>query len=155
MTRRRPLEARTMFLAGGSFAVLLAIAGTLGLLGRRADQKLLETGRRTTVTVLSKHKDFGRKSKTKAVEIRLDEVPGEAPFFRTLRGQQWEEAQPGGTLPYVYDPADPRGGVLGTPMSGSEVSCFFAAGLLLVVPLLIVGVVLKLRERKLKSPSSS
>ena len=144
--RRRPLEARTMFLSAAVFAVLLAVAGGLGAYGRKMDQKLLETGRRTTVTVLSKQKDS--KGRSKSVEIRLDEVPGEAPFTRTLLGDQWEQVQPGGTLSYVYDPADPRGGVLGTPQTGREVGCFFAAGSLLFVPFLIVGIVLKIRERK-------
>ena len=134
-----------MFLSAALFAVLLAIVGSLGAYGRRMDRKLLETGRRTTVTVLSKTKDSkGRKS----VDIRLDEAPGEPPFTRTLSGDQWEQAQPGGKLPYVYDPADPRGGVLGTPQSGREISCFFAAGSLLIVPFLVVGIVLKVRERK-------
>jgi hypothetical protein len=140
------MSARTMFLSAALFAVLLAAIGALGAYGRQRDRTLLETGRRTTVTVLSKDKDSKGRSKT--VEIRLDEVPGEAPFFRTLLGDQWEQAQPGGKLPYVYDPADPRGGVLGTPQSGREISCFFAAGSLLIVPFLIVGIVLKVRERK-------
>jgi len=135
-----------MFLSVALFAVLLAVVGALGAYGRHKDRQLMGTGRRTTVTVLSKHKDSKGRSKT--VEIRLDDVPGEAPFFRTLLGEQWEQAHPGGTLSYVYDPADPRGGVLGTPQSGREVSCFFAAGSLLIVPFLIVGIVLKRRELK-------
>ena len=146
MSRRSPFESRTMFLSAAFFAVLLAAVGALGAYGRKRDQKLLETGRRTAVTVLSKQKDSKGRSKT--VEIRLDDVPGEAPFFRTLLGDQWEQVQPGGKLSYVYDPADPRGGVLGTPQSGREVSCFFAAGSLLIVPFLIVGIVLQRRELK-------
>jgi hypothetical protein len=135
-----------MFLCAAIFAALLAVVGSLGLYGRRLDQKLLETGRRTTVTVLSKQKD--PKGRSKSVEIRVDDLPGEAPFTRTLLGDQWEQAQPGGKLSYVYDPADPRGGVLGTPQSGREISCFFAAGSLLIVPFLIAGIVIRARERK-------
>ena len=141
--RRRPLEARTMFLSAAVFAVLLAVAGGLGAYGRKMDQKLLETGRRTTVTVLSKQKDSKKRS---SVEIRLDERPGEAPFTRTLLGDQWEQVQPGGKLAYVYDPADPQGGVLGTPQSGKQIGWFFAAGSLLIVPFLVIGIVLKIRR---------
>jgi hypothetical protein len=146
MSRRAPLEARTMFLSAAIFAVLLGVIGALGAHGRNMDRKLLETGRRTTVTVLSKQKDS--KGRSKSVEIRLDELSGEAPFTRTLLGDQWEQVQPGGKLSYVYDPADPRGGVLGTPQTGKEIGCFFAAGSLLIVPFLIIGIVLKIRERK-------
>lgn len=140
-----------MFLSAAVFAVLLAVLGAWFLYSRRLDQRILETGRRTTVTVVSKYKDSKGRSKT--VEVRLDEVPGEAPFIRTLLGDQWEQAQPGGTLPYVYDPADPRGGVLGTPQGKGEVSCFFAAGSVFIVPFLVIGIVLKVRERKVRTPS--
>ncbi len=137
-----------MFFSAAIFAVLLAILGSLGWYGRKVNQRILETGRKTTVTVLSKYKDFTGRTRSQTVEIRLDDLPGEAPFHRPLLGDQWEQAQPGGKLSYVYDPADPRGGVLGTPQSGREISCFFAAGSLLIVPFLIVGIVLKVRERK-------
>jgi hypothetical protein len=146
VSRRRPLEARTMFLSAGCFGILLALIGAFLLYSSGVDRRILETGRRTTVTVLSKHRDS--KKQSPVVEIRLDEVPGEKPFYRTLLGDDWERAQPGGTLPYVYDPSDPRGGVLGSPQGKNAVPYLFAAGSVFVIPFLAIGVFLKIRGRK-------
>lgn len=140
-----------MFLTAGGFALILGIIGLWTAYASRVERRLLETGRKATVTVLSKHRDSKKTSPT--VEIRLDEVPSEPPFHRMLLGEEWDRVKPGETLPYVYDPVDPRGGVLGNPQEKAAVPCFFAAASLFIVPFLIIGIVLKVRERR--APSAS
>lgn len=141
-----------MFLSAGIFGVIIALLAAFILYAAREERRLLQTGRRTTVTVLSKHRDS--KKRSPVVEIRLDEVPGEPPFTRTLLGEEWERVQPGGTLPYVYEPADPRGGVLGSPRGKNSLPCFFVAASVFVVPLLVIGVLLRVRERNATTTTS-
>jgi hypothetical protein len=148
MTRhRQPLESATMFWSGGCFSLLLAAIGIWLHFGVKENERILETGRKTTVTVLSKSK--GLKGRSPVVEVRLDDLPDLAPFPRTLLGEQWEKAEPGGKLPYVYDPADPQGGVLGVPADRKGIPPFLALGAgVFVVPFLVIGAVLKVREMK-------
>ena len=153
---RQPLESASMFWSGGCFSLLLVGIGIWLHFGFKENERILETGRKTTVTVLSKSKDV--KGRSPVVEVRLDDLPEVAPFTRMLLGDQWEKAQPGGKLPYVYDPADPQGGVLGVPADRRGISPFLALGAgVFVVPFLVIGAVLKVREmnRKLRTPSSS
>jgi hypothetical protein len=142
-----------MFLSAAIFAFLLILIAGFMSYGIRETRRILETGRKMTVTVLSKHRDS--KKTSPVVEIRLDEVPDVEPFWRTLRGIPWEGAQPGDKLSYVYEAGDPRGGVLGTPDLDNSLPCFFAAGSVLVLPFLVVGTLLKRRELRLRTPSSS
>lgn len=140
-----------MFLSAAVFAAIVAaIAGFL-LYGSRENRRILATGRSTIVSVLSKHKS--PKGGSSVVEIRMEEDPEGGTFFRTLLGEEWERAQPGGSLPYVYDPADPRGGVLGDPRKENSIPCFLAAGSVFIVPFLVIGIALKVRERKVRTPS--
>jgi hypothetical protein len=135
-----------MFLAAAIFGAMLAvIAGLIGF-SVREEKRLLETGRRTSVVVVSKH----RGKNSRSVEVRLDGGP---PFQRSLGRDDWERVEPGGGLPYVYDPADPQAGLLGTPQPPGSVPCFFAAASLLIVPFLVIGTVLRIRERKAAIPS--
>lgn len=140
-----------MFGTAAGFGAILACMTGFMRYAEREEARLLQTGRRTTVTVLSKH--GGTRKQSPAVEIRFDEAPGEKPFYRSLRRDEWEKVEPGGTLPYVFDPADPQGGVLGTPQEKDAVPCFFAAASLLILPFLVLGIVLKIRERKVTAPS--
>lgn len=140
-----------MFGTAAGFGAILATMTGFILYSQREEGRLLETGRRTTVTVLSKHGGQGKQSRS--VEVRLDEVPAEKPFFRLVGHDDWKNAEPGGTLPYVYDPADPLGGVLGTPQGKGAVPCFFAAASVLGLPFLVIGIVLKIRQRKVTTPS--
>jgi hypothetical protein len=140
-----------MFLAAAVFAGLLGAITVWIAYAVRYERRLLETGRKSTVTVVSKHRDS--KKTSPSVEIRLDDAPSEPPFFRTLLGDEWDRVKPGDKLAYVYDPADPRGGVLGRPQGTSALPCFMGAASMLIVPFLIVGIVLRIRERR--APAAS
>jgi hypothetical protein len=140
-----------MFASAAVFGAILAIMTVFILYSQREEARILATGRRTTVTVVSKYTD--RRKQSPGVEIRRDDAPGEGPFLRAVRRDDWERVEPGGTLPYVYDPADPQRGVLGTPQEPGALGCFYAAASVLIVPFLLIGIVLKIRERRATTPS--
>ena len=146
MNRGAPIGSGSMFASAGCFAILIGLIAIFTVWNLREHRRILESGRKTTVTVLSKHKDPDGESPT--VRVRLDERPSQEPFDRLLLGAEWDRAQPGDQLAYVYEPDHPTGGVLGTPWTGSTVPTFAIAAGVLVAPFIVIGIVLKRRERR-------
>lgn len=153
MKSRGPLDSATMFGSAGCFATLLLLIAAFTAWNLGEHRRILEQGRKTTVTVLEKRKDIKGKSPT--VRVRLDERPSQEPFERLLLGEEWDRAKPGDTLPYVYEEGNPTGGVLGTPSDTSTISLFAVAASVFVAPFVAIGVVLRRRERRLRRTSGA
>jgi hypothetical protein len=153
MGSSKRITSGTMFASAAIFGALLLLVSLGAAYAARETKRILETGRKTTATVLSKERPSGRGSPS--VEIRIDELPAVEPFRRTLFGEEFRRTNPGDKLPYVYDPADPQGGVLGTPQSAESKACFFAAASSFAVIFLLAGMGLKLRERGVSAASGS
>jgi hypothetical protein len=149
--RSGPIESRTMFLSAGIFmAILLAMMAFVSY-ARRQTERILRNGRPTRVTVLDKEKT--RKGTT-SVQVRLDEAPGREPFWRLYREDDFALLKAGDTLAYVYEPEFPEGGVLGTPDIGSHLSGYALVFAVFVLPFLVAGSILKVRERFRIRPTS-
>lgn len=142
-----PVDSRSMFAGAGCFSVILLGMSAFVLYGEGEEARILAQGTKTRVAVVEMQKD--RKGTTSLL-IRL---PGREPFWRVYTGADRDRLKAGDTLPYAYESEYPEAGVLGAPAKRNNAGMFALVFGVFVAPFLLIGVILRRRERAKISPA--
>jgi hypothetical protein len=143
------MESGTMFAAAAVFMIILLLMMAWASYADHEVQRILRSGKKTRVTVVDKQKE--RKGTT-SLQVRLE---GVEPFWRIYLAEDWATLKPGDALDYVYEPEFPEAGVLGKPNQGSTLPVCLLIFSVFVAPFLLIGTILKRRERAKKAAASS